>query len=348
MLGTGYYDYETPLQARIPGLESFKGDVIHPQFWPKDYDYKDKNMVIIGSGATAITILPSLAHSAKHVTMLQRSPGYIVSIAGEDPWERYARYCLPSSMASTLIRLKWIILPTIFQYFCLSFPNIARRSLARRTAAQLRTPTDLSKDFTPAYNPYEQRMCMCPNGDFFECINEGKASIKTGVIEQVHPDSIRLKSGDELHPDAIITATGLKLQLGGGINISVDGSPYTIGDHYVWKNIMFEDLPNVAFSFGYFDVSWTLAVDASARMASKLLTQMHSNNVQAITPRRTEDERQYMEERRFLPLTSTYAQMALSVLPKLGDRGPWQARPWYYFDLLRIKFGDMWQGLERN
>lgn len=346
MLATGYYDYDRGLQASIPGIGDFGGDVVHPQFWPEGLDYEDKNVVIVGSGATAITLLPAMTQKAKHVTMLQRSPSYIMSVPVEDRFERFVRAALPGWLASRLIRLKWIVGPSIFRTYCIWFPKAARRFMEKITRAELLDGETLDPNHTPTYNPFEQRMCMCPNGDFYQCLRDGKGSIKTGTIEKVSHGGIKLSSGDELKPDLIVTATGLKLQLGGGIEIFVDGKRTQLDEHYVWRGLMFEGLPNLAFSFGYLDASWTLGVDTSAQLACRLLKQMKRNGVAAIVPRRTNKDREKMKDVRFMPLTSTYVEKALSVLPKLGDRGPWRPRSPYLWEMFSVKFGDIRTGME--
>lgn len=346
LLATGYYDYEQPLEAVIPGISNFSGDVIHPQFWPKDLDYAGKDIVIVGSGATAITLLPSLAKTAKHTTMLQRSPSYVMAVPGEDGFDRFARRWMPRWLAPKLIRLKWIIMPTAFRAYCLAFPAAARKMVMNMTQAQLGKDQKLDPNFSPAYNPFEQRMCMCPNGDFYECLRKGSTSVKTGHIKNVSADTIQLESGDQLRPDIIVTATGLKLRLGGGIDISVDGKPYAIPENYAWKGLMLEGLPNLAFSFGYFDASWTLGVDSSAKLACRLLKQMNADGVSAIVPSLGEDERRRMKDVSFMPLSSTYVQKGLRALPKVGDRAQWRPRATYLWEIFSVKFGDIRTGLD--
>ncbi|KAL7622546.1 hypothetical protein AAE478_008053 [Parahypoxylon ruwenzoriense] len=345
-LATGYFDYDEPLQTRIPGIDNFQGDVIHPQFWPDNFDYTNKSVVIIGSGATAITLLPAMADGAKHVTMLQRSPSYVLSVPMEGRFEKVVRAAFPAKTAVGLIRTKWIILPTLFRALCLRFPNAARKMLQQKTLSELKEGESLDPNFNPEYNPFEQRVCMCPDGDFYKCLRDGKGCIKTGVIEAVTSNSIKLKSGEELHPDVIVTATGLKLGLGGGMSISVDGIPFHLNDNFAWKGVMFEGLPNLAFSFGYFDASWTLAVDTSARLACRLLCRMKKDGVGAIIPRRSEEDKRKMKELQFIPLTSTYVEKARSDLPKVGDRGPWGPRAPFLWEQLTVKFGDISTGLD--
>lgn len=256
LLGTGYYDYQEPMKVDIPGIQDFHGPVIHPQFRPEDLDYTDKNITIIGSGATAITLLPSLTHRAAHVTMLQRSPSYIVALNnGPDAFDRISVLLWPRAVAARLIRFKWILISFLMVTLCQWFPRTAKKSFLAKTHSLLPEGTLLDPDFTPSYNPWEQRMCMCPDGDLYRCLWEGKASVATGRIDTITKTSIRLTSGVELHPDVIVTATGLKVRMGGGAEIVVDGDPFHLPDHFMWKGAMIEGLPNLVLALGYVDAS---------------------------------------------------------------------------------------------
>ncbi|POR35143.1 Flavin monooxygenase-like protein [Tolypocladium paradoxum] len=345
-LGTGYYNYHEPLEAEIPGIKAFKGMVVHPQFWPTDLDYINKNVVIIGSGATAVTLLPSVAKAASHVTMLQRSPSYVSSVPGEGSFEKAVRMSCPDLLAYKIIRLKWILLAFLSVQFCRRFPNAARKWLYRKTAEQLPKEMALNPNFTPKYNPWQQRMCLCPEGDFYECLRSGKGSVKTGIIDTVTPNSIRLKSGEELHPDIIVTATGLKLRAMGGIKIAVDGETFDLPSRFVWQGAMIEDLPNVVLVFGYVDASWTLASDATSQLACRLLKQMTKESVNMIVPRLSVDDKTNMKEVPLLSLKSTYIERGLSTFPKVGDRPQWRPRSNYWKDLLTAWWGDIKKGTE--
>lgn len=345
-LGTGYYDYHEPLQVEIPGIKNFEGEVIHPQFWPADLDYSNKNIVIIGSGATAVTLLPSVAETASHVTMLQRSPSYIFSIPGEGIFEKAVGILCPAGLASKVLRFKWILLSLSLVSFCRRFPNAARRWLLMKTAKQLPRDVALDPDFIPKYNPWEQRMCMSPNGDFYDCLRKGRASVKTGIIDRVTSNSIRLKSGEELHPDIIVTATGLKLCMAGGIKIVVDGEPFDISSHFAWQSAMVEDLPNVFIALGYVDASWTLGADATSQLACRLLKQMKKEGCAMIVPRQSEDEKENMKDLPFLYLTSTYVERGSTALPRAGDRRHWRPRSYYWKDLVTARWGNIKTGME--
>jgi cation diffusion facilitator CzcD-associated flavoprotein CzcO len=255
IFSTGYYDYNEPLKTTIPGIESFKGKVIHPQFWPEDYDYSNKKMVIIGSGATAVTLLPIIAEKATRVTMLQRSPTYVMSLPSVDPTGNFVRKFLPNWLAFKIVRWKFLIVPFAFFKFCRAFPNAARKILKFRTQQDL--PKDVAHDptFAPKYNPWEQRLCVCPDGDFFKALHKGNAEVVTDTIQTVTEDGILTSSGRKLDADVIVTATGLKMLLGGGSRISVDGKAVNLGDHFIWKGMMLQDIPNAAFVLGYTNAS---------------------------------------------------------------------------------------------
>ncbi|KAJ5526035.1 flavoprotein [Penicillium frequentans] len=338
-LGTGYYDYEEPLPADIPGIHKFQGKVVHPQFWPDDLDYADKRVVVIGSGATAITLLPSLATSAAHVTMLQRSPTYIASLPTRGVFEAIVLKILPSSMANRVIRLKWMLFSLFMVSMCHRFPRLAKSFFLRETAKILPPGMSLEPDFVPSYNPWDQRLCLCPNGDFYAAIRSGKASIHTGIIETITASSITLASGKELHPDIIMTATGLKLRLAGGIAITVDGEPYNLSDNFTWRTAMVEGLPNLVLSIGYTNASWTLGTDSTAHLACRLLNRMRKRGLSVIMPRMTAEERKELEERPFLALSATYVKEGGNVFPKTASTAPWQPRSYYWRDLAIARWG---------
>ncbi|KAJ6445241.1 hypothetical protein O9K51_03647 [Purpureocillium lavendulum] len=345
-LCTGYYDYQEPLKPDIPGVDSFEGSVVHPQFWPTDLNWSNKHVVIIGSGATAITLLPSLADKAARVTMLQRSPGYVMTIPRQGTFEAVVPKLLPRSWANGLIRVRWMLLSFMLVSLCQLFPNLGRRHFLRATAAQLPPEMSLNPDFLPSYKPWQQRMCMCPDGDFYEALRIGKASIKTGIIDRVTKSSIHLRSGEELHPDIIVTATGLKLSTAGGIHIKIDGEVFAISDKFAWNMAMLEDLPNAIFAWGYVDASWTLGAEATAQLACRLLSQMKRDGVTAIVPRLTALEKTLMKDRPFLALNSTYVERGKDALPRVGDLAPWQPRSYYWKDMANARWGDIHKGLQ--
>jgi cation diffusion facilitator CzcD-associated flavoprotein CzcO len=344
ILGTGYYDYDEPLQTTIPGIENFKGPVIHPQFWPETLDYAGKEVAIIGSGATAITILPNMAKTAKMVTIVQRSPSYVFSLPNrDDPLIRLMQYVLPQQLAHTITRWRWMITSYFFFYFCRTFPNAAKKIIGIAATKQLPKDFPLDPHFKPSYNPWEQRMCLAPDGDFYRSIKKGKANMVTGAIKTVNEDGIKMEDGSEVKANIIVTATGLKLKLAGGIKPSIDGKPLDISTKFMWKGVMLQDLPNACVVIGYTNASWTLGADATAQMVTRLINLMKKRGAAAAVPRLAHPEE--MESTPMLNLSSTYIQKALSIMPKTGT-GQWAPRSQYFSDIRQAKYGDIESGLE--
>ncbi|KAJ5549692.1 hypothetical protein N7535_002371 [Penicillium sp. DV-2018c] len=345
IFGTGYYNYKEPLKAEIPGLDNFQGQIVHPQFWPEDLQYKDKKVVIIGSGATAVTLLPNLAQHAARVTMLQRSPTYILSLPNRTS-SRWLSYILPNKIYTRLQRMIWIYTSRIFFLFCQRFPNFSRWILSLGVRKQLPKHIPYDPHFKPRYNPWDQRLCVCPDGDLFRSLRQGKADVRTDTIRRVTKNGIILNSGEQLDADIIITATGLRLQIAGGSMVSVDGNKIDVGEKYLWNGVMLQDLPNAAFVIGYTNASWTLGADATAQFVCRLLKKLESQKMVAAVPRLKEKDAATMQERRLLHLNSTYVAVAGRVLPKAADRGPWQPRDHYLKDIKFALGGDHDTGLE--
>lgn len=342
LLGTGYYDYETPLQTTIPGIDDFQGKVIHPQFWPEDYDYTNKNIVVIGSGATAVTIVPTMAENAKSVTMLQRSPGYIFPLPSNSFFTNFLFLILPASIAHFLNRLLWLFRSYLTTLFCKSCPGLAKKLVKHVTVSQLPPTIKWDPNFKPRYNPWEQRFCACMNGDFFSALRSGKADVVTDRIKTVTKDSIQLESGAALHPDAIVTATGLKLRFGGGIAFSVDGKPFVPAEKFAWKSAMLQDVPNLLFMTGYENASWTLGADVSAQLFIRLLKQMERQKASVLVPR---VKNEGMPVKSMMSLSSTYLKNASQVLPK-GGTGQFEPKTNYFADIAGAKWGDIKTDLE--
>lgn len=339
LLGTGYYDYKTPLQSAIPGIEKFQGKVIHPQFWPEDYDYTGKDVVIIGSGATAVTILPSITDKAKRATMLQRSPGYIFSLPSSNLLTNLLFAILPVAMAQWFNRIIWLFRSYLTTWFCRSCPGLAKKFIKHVTVQQL--PPDIKWDphFKPSYNPWEQRFCACMNGDFFAALRSGKADVVTAKIKGVTERTIELDSGASLHPDVIVTATGLRLRFGGGIRFSLDGAGFEVADKFAWKAAMLQDVPNLVFMTGYETASWTLGADVSAQLFLRLLRQMDRRGARVATPK-VAPAAADMQEKPMMSLSSTYVKTAGKVFPK-GGTGQWSPKSNYFMNLADAKWGDM-------
>ncbi|KAL3441563.1 hypothetical protein BJX65DRAFT_322255 [Aspergillus insuetus] len=344
VLGTGYYDYDEFLKPEVPGLSSnFKGMVVHPQFWPESLDYTDKRVVIIGSGATAITLLPSLATKAARVTMVQRSPTYIMSINNTTGGS--LRHKLLSRSWSFKID-RWIFMwaVVIIYQVCRLFPNWSRTKLQTAVEKQIPDHIPLDPHFVPKYKPWDQRLCFSPNGDFFASLRTGKAGIETGLIKSVTPCSVILESGKELEADIIVPATGLKLAIGGRIKVAVDGDHVDLADRYAWNSALLQDVPNLAFMIGYVSASWTLGTETTAQLLCRLLQHMRRNNYAAVIPRVPADSG--MQPRLMWNLESTYVKKAAGQMPRCGNIGPWKGRANYFVDLWKAKHGRLTRDLE--
>ena len=344
ILSTGYYDYDEALSSPIPGIDKFTGTVVHPQFWPEDLDYKDKKIIVVGSGSTAVTLIPSLAETASHVTMLQRSPTYIAARPAIDPFSQWASRLLPHRIAYRLTRLKVLIRSFLFLKFCVYYPLTARNLIKKATLKQLPSNVPHDPHFSPRYNPWEQRICLSPDGDFFAAMRAGKASVVTDTITTVTETGIQLTSGTMLDADIIITATGLKIKFAGGVHISVDNVPITANDKFLWKNAMLQDVPNMATVIGYTNLSWTLGADATALLVCRLLKSMKAEGKSSAVPRL--EDTGGMKTLPVLNLSSTYVVRGAKDMPRAGDKAPWRSRSSYFSDLWGAKFGNITEGLE--
>ena len=340
---SGYYSYDEAYRPRFEGEDSFQGTVVLPQFWPKDLDYRSKRIVVIGSGATAVTIVPSMAESAAHVTMLQRSPTYVVARPSEDPIAHRLRRHLPTQLAYGLTRWKNVA-ESIFLYrLARRYPEQAKRRIVEMAEKELGAGFDVGTHFTPSYNPWDQRVCVVPDGDMFRAIREGRVSVATDTIERFTPNGILLKSGKELMADIVVMATGLKLNVLGGVAITIDGRAFVASDAIAYKGMMLSDVPNMAMAFGYTNASWTLKADLTAGYVCRLLNYMDRHNMLIAVPRREAG----VEPQPFLSFTSGYVQRASGVLPKQGSRRPWQVYQNYLQDLMTIRFGRVNDGVMR-
>jgi monooxygenase len=338
---SGYYRYDQGYTPEFPNQDSFAGTVVHPQFWPEDLDYRGKRVVVIGSGATAVTLIPALAETAEHVTMLQRSPTYIASLPGVDPLaERFNRY-LPKRLAHRANRLKSIVLTQVFYQFCQRFPRRAKGMLRKMTAAQLPDGYALDPNFSPRYNPWDQRMCMVPDGDLFKAISDGRADVVTDTISAFTPGGVRLSSGSELPADIVVTATGLELQLAGGAAMTVDGEAVSPGDTYVYRGCMLSGVPNFAMCVGYTNASWTLRADLSSKYVCRVLRHMDSHGYRIAVPVHDGE----VEARPLLDLSSGYVQRAVSILPKQGNKAPWTIRQNYMLDYFTANYSNVTEAM---
>jgi cation diffusion facilitator CzcD-associated flavoprotein CzcO len=345
IMATGYYDYDKPLEVEIPGLNNFKGKVVHPQFWPEDLDYKGKKMVIIGSGATAITITPAVVEGGVgNVTMLQRSPSYILSLPQKKPGQKSWYDYFPSWITSRLVRLQFYLVSWLLYIFCQKFPDRAARLIQKGARRQLPKDIPIDPHFKPSYNPWDQRLCLCPDGDFFKCFRSGRARIVTDTIKTVVEDGIVVNSGEKLDADIIVTATGLKLLMLGDVAISVDKVPVKISDQYLWRACMLSGVPNMGVLIGYVNASWTLGSDSSVRLLTRLINYMRSNNYTSTTPQISEEEAK--DPQLAFGLNSTYIRRGAKVMPHAGKSAPWAPRGTYLQDDWNAKFASLRKGLQ--
>ncbi|MFT5211505.1 MAG: monooxygenase [Flavobacterium sp.] len=336
-LCSGYYDYEKGYTPEFEGMDSFKGKVVHPQFWPESLDYKNKRVVVIGSGATAMTIVPALAEDVASITMLQRSPTYVVSAPDEDRIANVLRKFLPSKMAYAITRFKNIHLQNFVYKRSRTKPEGLKKMLLDRVRTELGPDYDVDKHFTPSYNPWDQRMCLVPNSDLFEAIRSGKASVITDEIASFTEDGISLKSGESIQADIIITATGLNLKVLGGVQFSVDEKEVRLPDSYSYKGMMYSDVPNLVHTFGYINASWTLRADINSEYVCRLLTRMDELNVKQCTPKVREEDKD-MNTLPFIDdFTPGYMKRNLHLFPKQGDKDPWQNTQNYTQDKKMIR-----------
>ncbi|EEH43432.1 uncharacterized protein PADG_08357 [Paracoccidioides brasiliensis Pb18] len=348
VFGTGYYNYSEPLATAIPGLETFTGHTIHPQFWPESLDYTGKKIVIIGSGATAITLLPSISQKAAHTTMLQRSPSYILTIPNRSGPPSFLSRLLPTWLYRKLQRICFILFSRTLYGFCQRFPRLARYLLRRSVSAQLPKHIPHDPHFNPTYNPWDQRLCITPDGDFFQCLREGRADVKTDTIRRVTAHGIELDSGEFLAADIIVTATGLKLQIAGGISIAIDGAAKSVHlpSKFLWNGVMLQDIPNACFVIGYAHASWTLGADAAATFLVRLLKHMAARGLVAAVPRMEESEQAGLETRSLLSLSSNYVKRSQGEVPMAANRRPWLPKGDYLGDYWFARWGSLRRGLE--
>lgn len=333
--GTGYYNYDEPYSPEFPGLENFGGEVIHPQYWPESLDYSGKKLVVIGSGATAISMIPSLTKKAAHVTMLQRSPTYMMSVAKINPLLAVIRKLLPRKVSHAVARLYFKILTIVSYTFARKAPA-AFKKLARATALKhLPAGYDVDTHFKPRYDPWDQRLCVILGGDFYEEIKSGRLEVVTDHVDHMDAAGIVLKSGRRIDADVIVTATGLQLQALGGISVSVDGAEIKPTDRFVYKEYLLEDVPNMAWCIGYTNASWTLRADMTARAVAKLLAYMEIHGYTHAYPHLGDVP---MKEKPTFDLQSGYVQRAPHALPKSGTRRPWKVRHNYVLDVVDHRF----------
>ncbi|MET0900124.1 MAG: NAD(P)/FAD-dependent oxidoreductase [Mycobacterium sp.] len=334
---SGYYNYDQGYSPKFEGAEDFSGTIVHPQHWPEDLDYTGKRVVVIGSGATAITLIPALVNSgAGHVTMLQRTPTYVGTLPQVDPVAEKANKYLPAKVAHVVNRWKAITFSTAQYQLSQRFPKYMRKTLL--TMAQRRLPEgfDVEKHFGPDYKPWDQRLCLAPNGDLFKTIRKGNADVVTDTIERFTETGIQLTSGQHLDADIIITATGLNIRFFGGAQVLRNGEPLDLADSVAYKGMMLSDLPNAVFTFGYTNASWTLKADLTSEYVCRLLNYMDSHGYDTVVPQEPGPD---VERRPFVDLSSGYVLRAIDQLPKSGSEKPWRLKQNYFVDLQLIRQG---------
>jgi cation diffusion facilitator CzcD-associated flavoprotein CzcO len=357
VLCTGYYRYEAGYTPEFPGLDDFAGRLVHPQHWPEGLDVAGRRVVVVGSGATAVTLVPALAEAGARVTMLQRSPSYVGAVASRDAFARRVGRMLPPAAAHRVVRAKNVAVSTAIYRFARLRPAAMRAILLRRAAAALPAGFDLGH-FSPRYDPWDERLCAVPDGDLFGALSGGRAEVVTDRIARVVPEGVELVSGRMLGADVLVTATGLVLQPLGGIRLTVDGDPVDVSTSYAYRGMMLSGVPNLAFTIGYVNASWTLKTDLVARYVTRLITRLARTGAASVTPQPPPEARAPAsataegapapvpgEAEPMLGLASGYFRRGTHLLPRRGRRGPWRVHQDYLRDVLSLAHGSLRRGL---
>ncbi len=337
----GYYSYEEGHSPEFPGAERFRGRIVHPQHWPDDLDYRDRRIVVIGSGATAVSLAPALAERAAQVTMLQRSPGYMISIPARDPLARVLGRAVPDPAVHSIVRWKNIVRQTAFYLFCRGQPELARRFLRLRLQRSLPKGYDVDAHFNPRYDPWDKRLCVIADDDLFDAIADGSVAVVTDRIGTFTERGIRLASGKDLEADLIVTATGLTMRFLGGIEVLVDGEEVDLASAVTYKGMMLNGVPNLAFAIGYTNASWTLRVELTAEYVCRLLAHLDATGSRCCQPELTDPS---VQPEPLYSSQSGHVQRAFDELPKQGSKAPWRLRMNYALDLLELRFGAVEDG----
>jgi monooxygenase len=340
----GYYRYDEGYTPEFEGVERFQGEVVHPQHWPEDLDYGGKRVVVIGSGATAVTLVPAMTDKAAHVTMLQRSPSYVITLPGKDPIANTLRRFLPDHVAYAFTRRKNVALQSFFFKLSRRRPRLVAKFLRATVKSQLPKGYDVDTHFNPTYDPWDQRLCAVPNGDLFKAISKGRASVVTDRIESFTERGLALTSGQELEADVIVTATGLNLVAFGGIEYAVDGEPVVLSDTFAYKGMMLSGVPNFAFAVGYTNASWTLKVDLVFEYMCRLIAHMDAGGYDHCVP---VPEDPAMETAPLLDFSSGYVLRAMDQFPKQGTAAPWHLAQDYRVDVKNLRSGSVEDGAMR-
>ena len=332
---SGYYDYDQGYTPEFVGIDKFKGQVIHAQHWPEQLNYKDKRVVVIGSGATAVTLVPAMSQDTASLVMLQRTPTYIASVPKEQPLAETLRKWLPDSWVFRLIRWKQVLFQIYLYQLSRRNPQRLRKVLLGLVRKEMGPDYDVDTHFTPDYNPWDQRVCGVPDGDLFRAIRENRAEVVTDHIDQFNKEGIHLKSGKQLDADIVVLATGLNLKFAGGVQYSVDGKVLDFAEHFIFRGMMFSGLPNMAFTVGYTNSSWTLKADLTGQYVSRLLNKMARHSYTAVTPRLTGE----VEEMPLLDFDAGYVLRSRESFPKQGNRLPWKNYQNYIRDFIGLRLG---------
>ncbi len=341
---SGYYRYDEGFTPEFAGIEDFGGRVIHPQHWPEEPEYEGRRVVVIGSGATAVTLVPAMAKDAAHVTMLQRSPTYIVSVPGEDPVAEALRKVLPARALYPVVRWKNVLIQNLTYRLARRRPALVRKLVRKGIVKSLPAGYDVDTHFKPRYDPWDQRMCLVPDGDLFKALSGGSADIVTDRIERFTPTGIKLESGRELEADVVVTATGLNLLFLGGMELEIDGAEVDTAHRFTYKGMMLGDVPNLAFTIGYTNASWTLKADLVAEYMCRLLNHMDAEGYDVCMPHLSDPS---VTEEPLLDFTSGYVLRSIAELPKQGSKEPWKLRQNYAVDLRALRYGPLEDGAMR-
>jgi len=340
---TGYYRYDQGYTPQLPGTERFGGQIIHPQHWPEDLDYAGKRVVVIGSGATAVTLIPALAPDAAHVTMLQRSPSYVMALPGRDPIADLLHRRLPGRLAHPVVRWKNVLFTMGSYQLSRRAPRLMKKLIRLANERQLPEGYDVGTHFAPSYDPWDQRMCLVPDGDLFQAIRNGKAGVVTDRIRTFTETGLALESGAHLDADVVVTATGLNLQAIGGMDLVVDGQRIELGDTLTYKGMMVSGVPNYALAIGYTNASWTLKCDLICEYVCRLLNHMDAHGYRQATPLPRPGAASATKP--FLDLTSGYVQRSLDRFPRQGAQAPWRIHQNYLKDIRMLRHGDVEDGM---
>ena len=332
---SGYYDYESGYTPDFEGIDHFQGELFHAQHWPKALDYAGKRVVVVGSGATAVTLVPTMSHHTSHLVMLQRSPTYIANVPQEDPTARLLRKFLPISWAFRLTRWKKVLFQIYLYRLSRRRPKDLRRFLLGQVREELGPDYDVATHFTPRYDPWDQRLCAVPDGDMFAAIREGRAEVVTDHIDHFTAAGLQLKSGAHLEADIVVLATGLNLKFVGGVEYQIDGKPVDFTQHYIYRGMMFSDIPNLAFTVGYTNSSWTLKVELTANYMCRLLNHMQKQGLDCVVPRLKGS----IQEEPFLDFNAGYVLRSRNRFPKQGNRLPWKNYQNYIWDFISLRLG---------